>query len=133
MRRIGWNALPVGEEMPIGNRSSRVIHYKLYRRQGKEQFKLRVIAARRGSLQSNFLDASEILCFRRPDLPVIKSRRTFRNPLIYAIELQEELVRDDLTRKQLAERHGITSDRVTQWLCLLKSLKISESRACPLR
>jgi hypothetical protein len=40
--------------------------------------------------------------------------------LIVAIELQEELVRDDLTRKQLAERHGIISDRVTQWLCLLK-------------
>jgi len=36
------------------------------------------------------------------------------------MELQEELVRDNLTRKQLAERHGITSDRVTQWLCLLK-------------
>lgn len=30
------------------------------------------------------------------------------------------MVRDNLTRKQLAERHGITSDRVTQWLCLLK-------------
>jgi hypothetical protein len=36
------------------------------------------------------------------------------------MELQEELVRDNLTRKQLAERHGITSDRLTQWLCLLK-------------
>lgn len=36
------------------------------------------------------------------------------------MELQDELVRDDLTRKQLAERHRITSDRVTQWLCLLK-------------
>jgi len=36
------------------------------------------------------------------------------------MELNQEMVRDDLTRKQLAERHGITSDRVTQWLCLLK-------------
>ena len=36
------------------------------------------------------------------------------------MELNDELVRDNLTRKQLAERHGITSDRVTQWLCLLK-------------
>jgi hypothetical protein len=36
------------------------------------------------------------------------------------MELQNELVRDNLTRKQLAEKHGITSDRVTQWLCLLK-------------
>lgn len=30
------------------------------------------------------------------------------------------MVRDDLTRKQLAERHGVSSDRITQWLCLLK-------------
>jgi len=67
-----------------------------------------------------FLETPEILRFRRPDIPFIKPRKTFRNPLIYAIELQEELVRDNLTRKQLAERHGITSDRVTQWLCLLK-------------
>jgi len=29
------------------------------------------------------------------------------------------MVRDSLTRKQLAERHGISSDRITQWLCLL--------------
>jgi len=26
----------------------------------------------------------------------------------------------NLTRVQLGQRHGITSDRVTQWLCLLK-------------
>ena len=36
------------------------------------------------------------------------------------MELNDELVRYNLTRKQLAERHGITPDRVTQWLCLLK-------------
>ena len=30
------------------------------------------------------------------------------------------MIRDDLTRKQLAERHGVSSDRITQWLCLLK-------------
>jgi hypothetical protein len=40
--------------------------------------------------------------------------------MIYARELHDEMVGDNLTRKQLAERHGITSDRVTQWLCLLK-------------
>jgi hypothetical protein len=49
-----------------------------------------------------------------------KPRKTYRNPVIYARELQEKMVRDHLTRKQLAERHGITSDRITQWLCLLK-------------
>ncbi len=46
--------------------------------------------------------------------------KRYRNPLIYARELQEELKRDNLTRKQLAERHGVSSDRITQWLCLLK-------------
>ncbi|MCD4701689.1 MAG: hypothetical protein K8S24_07515 [Candidatus Aegiribacteria sp.] len=30
------------------------------------------------------------------------------------------MVRDNLTRKQLAERHGVSSDRITLWLCLLK-------------
>jgi len=45
---------------------------------------------------------------------------TYRNPLIYARELHNEMVGNNLTRKQLAERHEISSDRVTQWLCLLK-------------
>ena len=49
-----------------------------------------------------------------------KVRKTYRNPVIYARELQEEMVRDNLSRKQLAERHGVTSDRITQWLSLLK-------------
>ena len=30
------------------------------------------------------------------------------------------LTDNNLTRKQLAKKHGITYDRVTQWLCLLK-------------
>ena len=34
--------------------------------------------------------------------------------------MNDELVLNNLTRKQLAERHGISSDRVTQWLCLMK-------------
>ncbi len=46
--------------------------------------------------------------------------RKYRNPVIYAQELHDEMVRDNLTRKQLAERHGVSSDRITQWLCLLK-------------
>lgn len=33
--------------------------------------------------------------------------------------LQEEMVSDGLSRKQLAERHGVSPDRITQWLCLL--------------
>ncbi|MCD6588862.1 MAG: hypothetical protein J7K88_09970, partial [Candidatus Fermentibacteraceae bacterium] len=58
-------------------------------------------------------ETPDILRFSRPDLPIIPPRKRFRNPLIVAMELQEELVRDNLTRKQLAERHRITSDRVT--------------------
>ena len=46
--------------------------------------------------------------------------RKYRNPVIYAQELHDEMVRDDFIRKQLAERHGVSSDRITQWLCLLK-------------
>ena len=55
----------------------------------------------------------------RPDLPVPR-RGPYRNPLLYARELTMEMLRDRLTRAQLAQRHGITSDRITQWLCLLK-------------
>ena len=61
------------------------------------------------------------LSIRRPDLSKVKPEtRKYRNPVIYAQELHDEMVRDDLTRKQLAERHGVSSDRITQWLCLLK-------------
>jgi len=30
------------------------------------------------------------------------------------------MVRDNLARKQLARRRGVSSDRITLWLCLLK-------------
>ena len=57
----------------------------------------------------------------RPDLSKVRSEsRKYRNPVIYAQELQDEMVCDNLTRKQLAKRHRISSDRITQWLCLLK-------------
>jgi len=59
------------------------------------------------------------LRFPRPDIP--KPRRgPYRNPLIFARELQAEMLRHNLTRVQLGQRHGITSDRITQWLCMLK-------------
>ena len=48
------------------------------------------------------------------------SRKMYRNPVIYALELQDELVNNNLTRKQLAERHGVSSARISQWLSLLK-------------
>ena len=59
--------------------------------------------------------------FQRPDLDSIrKALKKYRNPVIYARELRDEMVRDGLSRKELAERHSISSDRITQWLCLLK-------------
>lgn len=46
--------------------------------------------------------------------------RLYRNPVFYAMELNRELVENGLTRKQLADRHGITSDRITQILLVLE-------------
>jgi len=48
------------------------------------------------------------------------AKKIYRNPIIFAQELLDEMVRDNLTRKQLAKRHGVSSDRITQWLYLLK-------------
>jgi len=36
------------------------------------------------------------------------------------MELQTEMTTDQLTRQELAARHGISLDRVIQWLALLK-------------
>jgi len=52
--------------------------------------------------------------------PKNRRKKTYRNPLIYARELNQELLSGKLSRKQLAKKHGISSDRITQWLCLLK-------------
>ena len=61
------------------------------------------------------------VCVSRPDMSKVKLKsKKYRNPVIYANELHDEMVGDNLTRKQLAERYGVSSDRITQWLCLLK-------------
>ncbi len=61
------------------------------------------------------------VCIWRPDLSKLKPEtKKYRNPVIHAQELHDEMVRDNLTRKQLAERYEVSSDRITQWLCLLK-------------
>jgi len=41
------------------------------------------------------------------------------------------MLRDNLTRKQLAEKHRVSPDRITQYLCLLKlpKNKLREIRA----
>ena len=59
---------------------------------------------------------SSFICTKR----VKPVKKIYRNPIIYAGELQKEMQQDNLTRKQLAERYGVTSDRITQWLCLMK-------------
>lgn len=51
---------------------------------------------------------------------VSKIKNTFRNPLIYAMELVEEMGREDLTQADLARKHGISRARVNQWLSLLQ-------------
>lgn len=57
----------------------------------------------------------------RPDIRIAPPRtRLYRNPVIFAKELQAEMTKDHLTRQQLASRHGISLDRVIQWLALLK-------------
>jgi len=59
---------------------------------------------------------SSFICAKRKK----PTRKTYRNPVIYAQELHDEMIRDNLTRKQLAKRHTVSSDRITQWRCLLK-------------
>ena len=43
--------------------------------------------------------------------------------MIYTKVLHDEMVRDKLARKQLAETHAVSSDRITQWLRLVKLLE----------
>ncbi len=49
-----------------------------------------------------------------------KNKKTYRNPIIYAQELAEEMRREGLTQAELARKHGISRTRVNQWLSLLK-------------
>jgi len=48
-----------------------------------------------------------------------KNKKTYRNPIIYAQELQDEMRREGLTQADLARKHGISRARVNQWLSLL--------------
>lgn len=57
-----------------------------------------------------------------------KPRKTFRNPMIIALELAEELKHEGITRAELARRHGVSKARVTQWLSLLDLPRIEIER-----
>ena len=59
--------------------------------------------------------------FELPSCSLIsKPPKTYRNPIIYAQELQEEMKRGGLTQTELARKHGLSRARVNQWLSLLK-------------
>jgi hypothetical protein len=59
--------------------------------------------------------------------PNSKLRGTFRNPLIVAIEMADEMEREGLTQAELAKKHSISRTRVNQWLSLLQ-LPVGERR-----
>ncbi len=65
---------------------------------------------------------SSFICTKRKK----PAKKIYRNPVIYAQELRDEMVRDNLTRKQLSIKHGVSSDRITQWLCLLKIPEVKQ-------
>lgn len=73
-------------------------------------------------LSRTFSGETYTLTLPRPDVIVKPKspRGPYRNPLLYARELHAEMLRNRLTRAQLGQRHGVSSDRITQWLCLLK-------------
>jgi len=76
--------------------------------------------------------------FSTPDFTIIrilpdiesepKPRKTFRNPMVLALELAEELKRDGISRAELARRHGLSRARVTQWLSLMELPRIEIER-----
>jgi hypothetical protein len=59
--------------------------------------------------------------------PNSKPRRTFRNPMIVAMEMIDEMEREGLTQAELAQKHGMSRARVNQWLSLLQ-LPVGERR-----
>jgi len=49
-----------------------------------------------------------------------KPRKTYRNPLVVAMEMAEEMRREGITQAELARKHDVSRARVNQWLSLLK-------------
>jgi DNA-binding transcriptional regulator YiaG len=49
-----------------------------------------------------------------------KYNKTYRSPIIYAMELKEVMRREDLSQAELARKHGISRARVNQWFSLLR-------------
>ncbi len=49
-----------------------------------------------------------------------KPVKTYRNPVIHAMELRDRMVAEGINRAELARRIGVSRARVTQWLNLLE-------------
>lgn len=60
-----------------------------------------------------------------------RARKTYRNPVIYAMELRDQMAAEGISRAELARRLGVSRARITQWLDLLElpSEVIREARA----
>ena len=58
---------------------------------------------------------------------ISKPLKTYRNPIVFAQELAEEMSREGLSQADLARKHGISRARVNQWLSLLR-LPLAEKR-----
>ncbi len=52
--------------------------------------------------------------------PEPRTRKTYRNPVIYAMELRDRMAAEGISRAELARRLGVSRARVTQWLDLLE-------------
>lgn len=50
----------------------------------------------------------------------IQPLKKYRNPVIYAREIRDEMSRLGLSRREVGKRLGVSADRITQWIGLLK-------------
>lgn len=91
--------------------------------------KLGSIAIRYISLQSSFSSTEPFFLLRipRPDIRIIQQKtHCYLSPVIFAHEHAAEQERGYLSRQQHADRHGVSLDRVIQWLALLNLSAIQQ-------
>lgn len=63
----------------------------------------------------------------RPDIRIIQQKTyCYLSPVIFDHEHAVEQERGYLSRQQLADRHGVSLDRVIQWLALLNLSAIQQ-------
>lgn len=59
-----------------------------------------------------------------------KPSKTYRKPVIYAMELRDRMEAEGINRAELARRLGVSRVRVTQWLDLLELPQTEIKHAC---